>query len=96
MSETEAEKLNGQIGVVCVKKLRLEALKNWKEVSNVMLFLSCNYYLIAAGILCGVSLPSLFIPFICGIHLCSLICFLCLSRIIFGFQGPLILRTLQS
>ena len=93
MSETEAEKLNGQIGVVCVKKLRLEALKNWKEVSNVMLFLSCNYYLIAAGILCGVSLPSLFIPFICGIHLCSLICFLCLSRIIFGFQGPLNLRT---
>ena len=76
MSETEAEKLNGQICVVCVKKLRLEALKNWKEISNVMLFLSCNKHLIAAGILCGVSLPSLFIPFTREIHLCSLICFL--------------------
>ena len=69
MSETEAEKLNGQICVVCVKKLRLEALKNWKEVSNVMLFLSCNKCLIAAGILYGVSLPFLFIRFTCGIHL---------------------------
>ena len=27
MSETEAEKLNGQIGVVCVKKIEIRSIK---------------------------------------------------------------------